>query len=477
MYISLVILSSYDIFDLFLAEANLISKGGKKCRIILKIWVIVARNLLLKICANLIEYLKKIIFSEDFISHHRRSQKDFIRERLLPFHNMIFFLMNMIKGSLQDELDYFFKALRGEEVPVRTVTKSAFTKARKKLCHQAFIELGRNLVSFFYDHFPCRKWKGFRILAIDGSTVKVPRTKDVADHFGTWNPAKGDACPIARTSHLFDALNGIVVDAVITPKGQGERSLAAGHAQYLKSDDLVLLDRGYPAFWLFVLILSTHAQFCARVTTTHWREIRKFYNSGRKERIITLRPSFPSILQCNLLNLPILPIQLRAIRVELDNGETEILLTSLIDKDLYPHEVFKEIYHLRWNVEENYKTTKCRIEIENFSGKSVESVYQDFHAKAFAMNLTAAITHPAQDVIASENGQRKYAYRINVTQALSKMKDSIVLLFMRSNIKELLNKLLDLFIATIEPIRPGRKYLRKQSGQRRGFYPCYKPIR
>ena len=477
MYISLVILSSYDIFDLFLAEANLISKGGKKCRIFLKLMVELARNLLLKICAKLIEFLNKIILSEDFLSCHRRSPKDFIRERLLPFPNMIFFLMNMIKGSLQDELDYFFKALRGEEVPVRTVTKSAFTKARKKLCHQAFIELGRNLVSFFYDHFPCRKWKGFRILAIDGSTVKVPRTKDVADHFGTWNPAKGDACPIARTSHLFDALNGIVVDAVISPKGQGERSLAAGHAQYLKSDDLVLLDRGYPAFWLFVLILSMQAHFCSRVTGTHWKEIRKFYNSGKKEKIITLRPSLSSIVQCNHLKLPVSPMQLRIIRVELDGGKTEILITSLMDKDLYPHEIFKELYHLRWTAEENYKTAKCRIEIENFSGKSVESVYQDFHAKVFTMNLTAAITHPAQDIITGESEQKKYAYRINVTQALSKMKDAVVLLFKRSNIMEILNKLFALFIMTIEPVRPGRKYPRKHNIQKRGFYICYKPIR
>ena len=195
MYISLAILSSYDIFTLLLAEENLISKGGKKCRIILKIWVPVAQNLLLKICAKLVEYLKIIIFSEDFISRHRRSQKDFIRERLLPFHTMIFSLMNMIKGSLQDELDYFFKAVHAEEISVRTVTKGAFTKARKKLHHQAFIELSQNLVSFFYHHFPFRKWKEFRVLAIDGSTIKVPRTKDVADHFGTWNPAKGEACP------------------------------------------------------------------------------------------------------------------------------------------------------------------------------------------------------------------------------------------------------------------------------------------
>lgn len=477
MYISLAILDSYDIFSLLLTEANPISEGGKKCRTTLKIWGIVARNLLLKICAKLIEYLKEIIFSEDFISRHRKSQKDFTRERLLPFHTMIFFLMNMIKGSLQDELDYFFKAAHAEDVSVRTVTKGAFTRARKKLHYQAFIELGRNLVSFFYHHFPCRKWKEFRILAIDGSTVKVPRADDVADHFGAWNPAKGEACPIARISHLFDVLNGIVVDAVISPKKQGERSLAAGHTQHLKSDDFVLLDRGYPAFWLFVLILSRQANFCARVTGTHWKEIRKFYNSGKKEKIITLRPSPPSIVQCNHLNLPVSPMQLRVIRVELEGGETEILITSLMDKNLYPHETFKELYHFRWTAEENYKIAKCRIEIENFSGKSVESVYQDFHAKVFAMNLTAAITHPAQDIIAGESKQKKYAYRINVTQALSKMKDSIVLLFKRSNIMEILNKLFDLFIMTIEPVRPGRKYPRKHSVQKRGFYPCYKPIR
>ena len=222
MYNSFAILFSYDIFSLLQLEANPISQGGKRCQIILKMLAALAQNLRLKICANLIDFLNKIIFSEDFLSRHRRSSKDFVRERLLPFPNMIFFLMNMIKGSLQDELDYFFKAVHAEEVSTRTVTKSAFTKARKKLHHDAFVELGRNLVSFFYDHFPCRKWKGFRILAIDGSTIKVPRTKACADHFGALNPAKGEACPLARISTLFDTQNGIVVDALIRPKEQGK---------------------------------------------------------------------------------------------------------------------------------------------------------------------------------------------------------------------------------------------------------------
>ena len=90
------------------------------------------------------------------------------------------------------------------------------------------------------------------------------------------------------------------------------------------------------------------AHFCSRVIGTHWKEIKKFYNSGKKEQIITLRPSPSSVVQCNRLNLPVSPIQLRVIRVELDSGETEILITSLMDTDLYPHEIFKELYRLRW---------------------------------------------------------------------------------------------------------------------------------
>jgi hypothetical protein len=40
-----------------------------------------------------------------------------------------------------------------------------------------------------------------------------------------------------------------------------------------------------------------------------------------------------------------------------------------------------------------------------------------------------------------------------------------------------LSKLHSLFIATIEPIRPGKKYPRKHHVQKRGFFPCYKSIR
>jgi hypothetical protein len=457
-------------------KAKILQKGETSCRIFLKKWLSLAQNLLLKICANLIDFLRIIITSKTFLNRYRRSPKDFTRERILPFPTMILFLINLIKGSIQDELDYFFKTLQQNDIPERAVTKSAFTKARRKLRHKAFIALNRKMVSFFYDNFPWRRWMGFRLLTIDGSTVRIPKVQDIAEHFGVWRSNKGGECPIARISHLYDALNGVIIDALIRPKRQGERSLLVSHAQQLAPGDLVLLDRGYPAFWVFNLILAQGAHFCSRIKEAHWDSVRSFFLSGDKEQIITLYPSSASLKKCRKLKLPILPFQVRIIRIELDGGKIEILVTSLMDRNLYPHDIFKDLYHLRWTAEENFKTAKKRVQIENFSGKTIESVYQDFHAKTFAMNLTSALTHLAQDVVNHEYETRKHPYKINVTQALSKMKDATILLFHQNDIIELLHKLFRLFVASIEPIRPGRNYPRihKPKG---GFYFAYKPIR
>jgi hypothetical protein len=78
---------------------NLFSYRGIICQILPKIVRKLARNLLRDVCANLIVFLKKIIFSEKFLSSHKKSTQNFTRNRVLPFHYIIFFLMNLIKGS------------------------------------------------------------------------------------------------------------------------------------------------------------------------------------------------------------------------------------------------------------------------------------------------------------------------------------------------------------------------------------------
>ncbi len=150
----------------------------------------------------------------------------------------------------------------------------------------------------------------------------------------------------------------------------------------------------------------------------------------------------------------------QAYRIEWERGESEVLITSWLDTELYPYALFADLYHHRWPVEESYKLIKCRVEVENFSGKSPLAIYQDFHAKVFTPNLTALLAHPPQKEVTRQSQSKKYAYQINMTQALSKMKDTVVLLFHKTAIGALLSQLWPVMVQTTEPIRPGRKYPR-----------------
>lgn len=208
-----------------------------------------------------------------------------------------------------------------------------------------------------------------------------------------------------------------------------------------------------------------------------WRVIEEFVASGRLEQIVTVEPHAEARQECRARGLSTEPLSLRLLRIELDGGGMEVLGTSLLDQQRYPYALFKELYHHRWPVEEDYQVMKSRVEVENWSGESVLAIYQDFHAKLFTKNLAAILAHPIQAVVAQASEGKRYLYHPNRTQALSKMKDTVVLLLQRANPLPLLKGLWRLMFKTTEPVRPGRSYPRVKRVKRRRFMMNYKPIR
>ena len=252
--------------------------------------------------------------------------------------------------------------------------------------------------------------------------------------------------------------------------------MALAHRELLQENDFVLIDRGYPAFWFFAWLLSTPAQFCARVSLDSWSEVKRFYRSGKSEQMVTLPPTGEARKKCLDYGLPITPICVRLLRISLEGADDQVLMTSLLDTEAYPLEWFQDVYHFRWGIEENFKPMKSRIEMENFSGKSVESVYQDFHAKVFRMNFAAVLIHPVQDQVDQDANGKPYKYQVNLTFAVSSLKPVIVRLLSPARPLRLVRKLLSLFAQTLEPVRPGRSYPRKKVFRSRPvFFPCYKP--
>ena len=444
----------------------------KKIKILKKLaWRLLCHN-----CANILNYLKKILRSPEFVEKHRNSSTAFTRNRKLPFHLLFCFIINFVKGSYQAELDRFFQAITSSSIAKRAVSKAAFAKARMKLKYEAFIELNQCLVNEFYAVFRCRTWHGFQLLAIDGTTLTLPKISEISEHFGVWNGRQGEPCPKARASQLYDPLNHLTVNAVINPKGIGERQQAKHLLPEVLVNSLILLDRGYPAFWLFKLIHCRHGQFCARISR-QWKEVRHFINSGKNEKVIEFKAG-AAAKDCKELGLDIEPMKLRLLRVELSSGEIEVLITSLIDKTTYPHNIFCDLYHARWPVEEDYKAMKCRIEMEAFTGKTALSVYQDFYANVFAKNLVAMLSYPARVALDTAGVKEKHVHQINFTQALGKAKNLVALLFQRTSrtIKKLIQEFIAIVLQTTEPVRPGRKYPRNIRIVKKAYYQNYKPI-
>ena len=358
-------------------------------------------------------------------------------------------------------------------------TKGALTKARRKLGHQAFIEMNDYLVEQYHDGFRPERWNGFFLLAIDGTLMSIPKIPDIVEHFGQWNSRLGDPCPKARVSQLYDVLNHLSVAAVITPKSLGERELAAAHCAYLGPEDLVLLDRGYEGFWLFKLILSCHANFCARLSCSKLKIVKQFLQSGEPEQIVKLNCSYSSARKCAEFDLDKSAIKLRLIRVDLPTGESEVLITSLTDRQAYPLDIFADLYHQRWPVEEDYKLMKCRIQMENFTGKTVHSIYQDFYSKVFTKNLTAVFIESVGGRIQRLTQGRVHLYKANFTNALAVTKAHIVVLFNRVALAviDCIEKMQNLIARILCEVRPGRSEPRKfKKKSRAKFSPSYKPI-
>ena len=129
--------------------------------------------------AKLIRWLKNKLTNPDFISTYRTSPKDFTRTRNFTFESLCLFIISSIQSSIQRELDRFFKVYNNLLLAEQFVGQSAFSQARLKINPEAFVELRKDSVDHFYSNYDIKKWKGFRLIAIDGSEVILPKREHV----------------------------------------------------------------------------------------------------------------------------------------------------------------------------------------------------------------------------------------------------------------------------------------------------------
>ena len=407
--------------------------------------------------------------------------KNFVRERILTFPVLILFLMNLARKSLQISLGSFC-----ETIHLPTITKQAFSKARKKLLPKAFILLNRKLLEEYYTDNEYSKWKGFRLIAIDGSDLQLPQKKSLKDIFGCAKNNKGPTLAMAKLSCAYDVLNCKTLDSQLDRCKNSERDLAVAHIEAIKqlhhkTEDLHIFDRGYPSLGLFFYHKDQNKDFVMRASfTSCFSSILKKLEKGNTDFIHRLyaHEATPQQVQELKKRVPLLDrktayMDVRVTVVILDNGEKELLISSLIDCRLYSVVDLKNLYGLRWNKEENYKWYKVGMELEDFSGHSKHAIEQEIWATVFTANVASLIMEEAQEEIDQEHSTKelKHKYKINKRLAIGKLKDKLVqVLFEDGDISNFCDNLKKEFKKNLCPIREGRKFERIRKNRRK--YGC-----
>lgn len=258
---------------------------------------------------------------------------------------------------------------------------------------------------------------------------------------------------------LCEVHEGIIIDAQMKAYYTSERELALKHLEafesYHQKKDLIIFDRGYPSRKLIATLHDKEMKYLMRVQRSFYSLIDE---STQKDFYLTMEYQKKSY-------------RVRVVKLELPTGEKETLLTNLGRKSFKKSE-FMSLYFKRWPIETKYNTLKNKLEIENFSGRTLISVQQDFYATMYISNLVAITKIMSDEEIKKQakDKELKYKYQTNESRLISQLKDEMILcLLIEDPMKrsEVMERIIQVAARNKSPIRSERSFDRKDPEKRR----------
>jgi hypothetical protein len=358
----------------------------------------------------------------------------------------------------------------------KPVTGAAFSIARYKIDLSFFKELNKILVNFHQRHHS-KLWKGFQLIAGDGSSVALPPSKQIKEYFGIYRTnASGIKICMAQAFMFYDVLTDVVIDARISKMENVEKSLLRDCLMELpNSKAIFILDRGFGYFNICKHFLNQKREFCIRTSTSNAAFGVSAMENPADDFVTEWNPSDTERKTCREHGLDCLPIKVRVTKIKLKTGEIEVLVSSLYDMNTYTTADMAELYRLRWGIEEGFKKLKPKMKLEHFGSRKPDGIFQEFEAHLFMMNLVSILGNVAQDDVENKCRKRKLKYKYNWQNAFRYLRHKIVALLNNTDIEQLLEELIALMAGSTTAIKPLRQFPRSDYTKNKArLYQTYK---
>jgi hypothetical protein len=328
----------------------------------------------------------------------------FTRNRKLGAKRLIMILLRRVYIPLQLAIDKFFKHM---ECP--PVSKQAVSQARSLINPEFIRGYVDDIAQIAATDPTTPKYRGMTLIAIDGTDLALENSPELVREYGCSGPDKNAATALASVA--FNPLDHFVYDCRIDRYDKDERVLAKQHIERLlelgMGHSLLLFDRWYPSADFIGYVLEKGFSFVMRVRRKWNLEADAIKTQGK----ITITCGGRAH-------------RIRVLKIRLDSGDVETLLTNLSRKQL-PIGKAGALYFKRWSIETGYDALKSKLQMENFSGKTKIAVEQDFYATVFLLNMASAHASVADDEIAGRDDGKglKYPRKANLNRSISKLRD------------------------------------------------------
>jgi putative transposase len=232
-------------------------------------------------------------------------------------------------------------------------------------------------------------WWGWRVLLLDGSTLRLPAEAELMEHYGTASNQHGPChWPILRLVAAFDLFGGGLWGVAEGAYARSEHSLSAELIGSLDADFLYVGDRNFGVYHMLQVIEAAHSQALLRLKITQARRLGgKNLSPGCDLDVVwspspydTLEPGQPT---------PAISGRLIYERLEM-NGFRPIdlyLFTTLTDREWYPAAELVALYGQRYNVELDLRHIKTTLDMNQLEGQSVDIVRKELLLGLLAYNL------------------------------------------------------------------------------------------
>ena len=158
----------------------------------------------------------------------------------------------------------------------------------------------------FYHSKEPKLWNGFLLLAIDGSKMEVPNSKEDRKVFGeTSNQYMESTQTRALVSGIYDILNRFYLDIEIDHICVSETKLAKRNIEHLEEllltqPILILFDRGYASIDFVDYLESKGFQYLFGLSSNDYKKERN--DMEFLDQSVTLKHTYSRLVKKNILS-------------------------------------------------------------------------------------------------------------------------------------------------------------------------------